>query len=107
MSAGVLVDRLNPGTSVSRSDQTRQSTHTTGPCAFIRRYKACGRGQYSVFFISCARACTVTCEVSTEAQFFADCKLHILTRLTSFGCQQFLEFFLASGMSSGQFYSSL
>ena len=33
------------------------------------------------FFISCARACTVASEVSTEAQFFADCKLHIRTRL--------------------------
>jgi hypothetical protein len=43
------------------------------------------------FFISCARACTVACEVSTEAQFFADCKLHILTRLTRFGRRQFLE----------------
>ena len=44
-----------------------------------------------LFFISCARACTVACEVSTEAQFFADCKLHILTRLTRFGRRQFLE----------------
>ena len=44
-----------------------------------------------IFPISCARACTVACEVSTEAQFFADCKLHILTRSTSFGCRQFLE----------------
>ena len=38
-----------------------------------------------LFSISCARACTVACEVSTEAQFFADCKLHILTRLARFG----------------------
>ena len=30
---------------------------------------------------SCARACTVASEVSTEAQSFADCKLHIRTRL--------------------------
>ena len=33
------------------------------------------------FFISCARACTVASEVFTEAQSFADCKLHIRTRL--------------------------
>ena len=31
--------------------------------------------------ISCARACTVASEVFTEAQSFADCKLHIRTRL--------------------------
>ena len=30
---------------------------------------------------SCARACTVASEVPTEAQSFADCKLHIRTRL--------------------------
>ena len=43
-------------------------------------YKA-GRLWSSISFISCARACTVASEVSTEAQFFADCKLHIRTRL--------------------------
>ena len=41
--------------------------------------------------ISCARACTVASEVFTEAQSFADCKLHIRTRLLAFGFQQFLE----------------
>ena len=50
-----------------------------------------GRRRSTIFFISCARACTVACEVSTEAQFFADCKLHILTRSMSFGRRQFLE----------------
>ena len=35
----------------------------------------------SFFPISCARACTVASEVFTEAQSFADCKLHIRTRL--------------------------
>ena len=50
-----------------------------------------GAGYNYGFFISCARACTVASEVSTEAQFFADCKLHILTRPMSFGRWQFLE----------------
>jgi hypothetical protein len=36
-------------------------------------------------------ACTVASEVFTEAQSFADCKLHIRTRLSAFGSQQFLE----------------
>jgi hypothetical protein len=51
------------------------------------------------FSISCARACTVASEVSTEAQFFADCKLHILTRLTRFGRRQFLEKITPSWLS--------
>ena len=48
---------------------------------------------HTLFFslISCARACTVASEVFTEAQSFADCKLHIRTRLLAFGFQQFLE----------------
>ena len=40
---------------------------------------------------SCARARTVASEVFTEAQSFADCKLHIRTRLLSFGLQQFFD----------------
>jgi len=71
--------------------QTRPNTHTSGPCAPVGKYKI-GAGTVPRFFlISCARACTVACEVSTEAQFFADCKLHILTRPTRFGRWQFLE----------------
>ena len=38
-------------------------------------------GAHSLIPISCARACTVASEVFTEAQSFADCKLHIRTRL--------------------------
>src|SRR5713101_2392814 len=45
----------------------------------IRIYKA-ARSLF-LFPISCARACTVASEVFTEAQSFADCKLHIRTRL--------------------------
>ena len=43
------------------------------------------------FLISCARARTVVSEVNTETQSFADCKLHIRTRLICFGFEQFLE----------------
>jgi len=41
------------------------------------------------FSISCARACTVASEVSTEAQSFADCKLHIRTRLLASASSNF------------------
>ena len=51
-----------------------------GPCA-LTAYIKLGPCEFHFFFISCARACTVASEVSTEAQFFADCKLHIRTRL--------------------------
>ncbi|TEB18308.1 hypothetical protein FA13DRAFT_652654 [Coprinellus micaceus] len=39
--------------------------------------------------ISCARACAVAGEVSTEAQLFADCKLHIRTRLLASALSNF------------------
>ncbi|KAG2756231.1 hypothetical protein P692DRAFT_20715759, partial [Suillus brevipes Sb2] len=39
--------------------------------------------------ISCARACTVASEVFTEAQSFADCKLHIRTRLLASASSNF------------------
>ena len=39
------------------------------------------RAKETTVAISCARACTVASEVFTEAQSFADCKLHIRTRL--------------------------
>jgi hypothetical protein len=43
------------------------------------------KGSHPLLFfpISCARACTVASEVFTEAQSFADCKLHIRTRLSA------------------------
>ena len=43
----------------------------------------------SLFPISCARACTVASEVFTEAQSFADCKLHIRTRLLALAFSNF------------------
>ena len=72
-------------------NQTHQNSCGTGLCTAGGKYKIGAEVDQSFFSISCARACTVAYEVSTEAQFFADCKLHILTRLTCFGCQQFLE----------------
>ena len=42
-----------------------------------------------MIFISCARACTVASEVFTEAQSFADCKLHIRTRLLALAFSNF------------------
>ncbi|KAG1814364.1 uncharacterized protein BJ212DRAFT_1513640, partial [Suillus subaureus] len=41
--------------------------------------------------ISCARACTVASEVFTEAQSFADCKLHIRTRLLASAFSNFCK----------------
>ncbi|TBU33682.1 hypothetical protein BD311DRAFT_747767, partial [Dichomitus squalens] len=50
-----------------------------GPCARATQYiKALPLAQFPH---SCARARTVASEVFTEAQSFADCKLHIRTRL--------------------------
>ena len=72
-------------------NQTRPNIPSPGPCATIGWVQSRCRVNLPLFFISCARACTVACEVSTEAQFFADCKLHILTRPTRFGRWQFLE----------------
>ncbi|KIK46132.1 hypothetical protein CY34DRAFT_775882, partial [Suillus luteus UH-Slu-Lm8-n1] len=43
------------------------------------------------FPISCARACTVASEVFTEAQSFADCKLHIRTRLLASASSNFCK----------------
>jgi hypothetical protein len=47
--------------------------------------------------ISCARACTVASEVFTEAQSFADCKLHIRTRLLASAFSNFWNIITASG----------
>ena len=44
---------------------------------------------------SCARARTVASEVFTEAQSFADCKLHIRTRLLASAFSNFWKTFLA------------
>ena len=65
-----------------------------GPCALPTPLQSLYKpldSTPSSFPISCARACTVASEVFTEAQSFADCKLHIRTRLLCFGLQQFLE----------------
>ena len=58
---------------------------------------------------SCARARTVASEVFTEAQSFADCKLHIRTRLLASASSNFwktpplLEFFDAACRLGGRY----
>src|SRR5260370_34904390 len=60
---------------------TFETSQTNGwSVRFVDLYIS-GVGNIRFFPISCARACTVASEVPTEAQFFADCKLHIRTRL--------------------------
>jgi hypothetical protein len=61
---------------LARTDQEIKNVPALNRPAYIRVL-----ADRSCFPISCARACTVASEVYTEAQSFADCKLHIRTRL--------------------------
>jgi hypothetical protein len=72
MTGSVTRDSLN----LARTDQVIKNAPALNRSAYIRvlAHQFC-------FPISCARACTVASEVFTEAQSFADCKLHIRTRL--------------------------
>lgn len=62
-----------------------------------RVYKQ-GPHSFQFFPISCARACTVASEVFTEAQSFADCKLHIRTRLLASAFSNFWKKYSSSAM---------
>jgi hypothetical protein len=63
---------------LARTDQVIKNVPALNRSAYIRPL-----AHGSCFPISCARACTVASEVFTEAQSFADCKLHIRTRLSA------------------------
>ena len=83
----------------------------SGPCARVLLYSA--RAPRSLFPHSCARACTVASEVFTEAQSFADCKLHIRTRLLASAFSNFwttlilMKTFWSEGSSLGSVSGSI
>lgn len=76
---------------VTSRNPNRVSPSANGPCAFAFSYILSWDASW--FFISCARACTVASEVFTEAQSFADCKLHIRTRLLASASSNFWKTF--------------
>ena len=72
--SGCVFPRLSTSLSIADARDTPRSVR--GEFRSLRETRT-----LDGFFISCARACTVASEVFTEAQSFADCKLHIRTRL--------------------------